>query len=189
MMKHLSAQEFVDVLGGTLPADRQAHLGGCEACGREVAELRALVADAHVAGAVPDPSPLFWDHFSRRVRAATDRDPIVTPRWWESAWRPVGSLAAVAGAVALVALVYSGRAVAPGGATTAADVAGAAVEPTIDDGSMTLISAMASDLSAEELQQATRPTTDATRAVMDELTPAQRAEFIRLIKAEMGEPE
>lgn len=190
MNSHLSAQEFVDAVEGSLAPDRRSHLAACAACGREVAALGEAMGDAHLGGAVPEPSPLFWDHFSRRVREATAAEPIVAPRWWAPVWRPVVALGAVAGAAALVAVLYPGRAgesdrvaVVPIASTAAAS------ELTIDDGSMSLIAALASDLSTEDLQQAARPTTDATAAVIDELTPAQRAEFIRLIKAEIGDPE
>jgi hypothetical protein len=189
MTKHLSTQEFADAVEDSLPADRRSHLAACDACGREVAEVRALLAEAHVAGTVPEPSPLFWDHLSRRVRAATEIEPIVAPRWWESAWRPMVALGAVAGAVALVAVVYSGRAGDAGAATGVGAGTAAAGEPTVDEGSLSLVAQMASDLSSEDLQQAARPNIDATAAVIHELTPAQRAEFIRLIKAEIGNPE
>jgi hypothetical protein len=191
MNSHLSPEEFVDALEGRLAADRRGHVEACAACGREVAELRELTDAAGVAGIVPEPSPLFWDHFSRRVRAATGAEPIVAPRWWDAAWRPVAMLA-VAGAVVFIALAYPGWTGESGGRTApppVAQVASAVGEPTIDEGTLSLIAAIASDSSAEDLQQATQPTMDATAAVMDELTPAQRAEFIRLIKAEMGHPE
>jgi hypothetical protein len=189
MNKHLSSQEFVDALAGTLAADRQGHVASCDACGHDVAELRAVTGEASAAGDVPEPSPLFWDHFSQRVRAATDVEPIVAPRWWESAWRPLAALSAVAGAVALVAFIYGGHSVEFRTAGTGPAGAIAPVEPMLDEGALSLIAQMAADLSYEDLQQATRPTIDATAAVIDELTPAQQAEFLRLIKAEMGNPE
>ena len=56
----------------------------------------------------------------------------------------------------------------------------------VDEESVNFIVQLASDLSADELQEAARPTGDATAAVIDELTPAQRTELIKLIQAKMG---
>jgi hypothetical protein len=190
MNTHLSAQEFVDAVEGMLAADRQDHLAACEACGRAVTELREVTSEARAALTVPEPSPLFWDHFSRRVRAATDTEivPIVAPRWWESAWGPMAAISSVVSAVALVALVYTSRTAQPDATAVASAVAIAAAEPMIDEGSLSLIAQIAADQSDEDLQAA-RPTMGATAAVIDELTPAQQTEFLRLIKAEMGNPE
>ena len=64
MSTHLRSQEFVDALDGHLEVDRLDHLEACAACRAELAGLRALLTEVTPAGAVPDPSPLFWNHFS-----------------------------------------------------------------------------------------------------------------------------
>ena len=94
MSAHLSTQEFVDALEGTLPDTRKAHLSGCEICAREVAELTGVTQDARLAGEQPEPSPLFWDHFSARVRAATAGEAIRPLSWWDRNWRPLVALSA-----------------------------------------------------------------------------------------------
>jgi hypothetical protein len=66
-MKHLSEIEIVDALDGVLSAPKRVHLDSCDRCRAEVARIEALAALAQSAD-VPDPSPLFWDHFSVRVR-------------------------------------------------------------------------------------------------------------------------
>src|SRR5437867_2824093 len=83
-MKHLSAEEFVDAAEGTLAAVRAAHLRTCEACRTQADSLGALLRDT-AAIDVPDPSPLFWDHFSARVRERIAGQPEADRASWLSA--------------------------------------------------------------------------------------------------------
>src|SRR5262249_7593962 len=71
VMTHLTSQQFVEALDGTLTRKAAGHLSHCDACRREVDTLRALMTDVESAREVPDPSPLFWAHFSERVTRAT----------------------------------------------------------------------------------------------------------------------
>lgn len=110
-MRHLTPDELVDAAEGTPgpgAAARRAHLETCESCRREVAHLSRMMSEAGEVG-VPDPSPLFWQHFSRRVREAIDAEPVPASsrrRWlpgnlrW-SAWVPIGALAALVAALVL----------------------------------------------------------------------------------------
>lgn len=82
MSTHLRSQEFVDALDGALAPDRLEHLDGCGACRAELAAMQSVMIDVRPAGGVPDPSPLFWDHFSERVRQATAADPVPDPAPW-----------------------------------------------------------------------------------------------------------
>src|SRR5262245_19463877 len=66
-MSHLTERELVDVIDGALPPERQAHADACATCRGEIASLRAMLDEALTAD-VPEPSPLFWEHFSARVR-------------------------------------------------------------------------------------------------------------------------
>ena len=96
-MSHLTSSEIVDALDGTLPAARDAHARGCETCTHDIESLGRLLAETRRVD-VPEPSPLFWDRFSDRVRAAIAAEPAVQPRrsWFE--WPvlvPVASLALV----------------------------------------------------------------------------------------------
>ena len=67
-MKHLSQAEFVDLIESQspLPAARAQHAEECERCRTEAESLRAMRLVAS-RDAMPEPSPLFWDHFSARV--------------------------------------------------------------------------------------------------------------------------
>lgn len=66
-MNHLSPSEFVDLLEGQLPDERARHASSCALCSSQVEELRDALRQS--AGVLPpEPSPLFWDHLSNRVR-------------------------------------------------------------------------------------------------------------------------
>jgi hypothetical protein len=66
---HLNAEDLVDIAEGTRPESSAPHLATCEPCRAQLRELRAMMSEAGGVG-VPEPSPLFWDHLSRRVSEA-----------------------------------------------------------------------------------------------------------------------
>src|SRR5262252_163483 len=72
-MTHLTADELVDIAEGTRPESAASHLAACAACRAVLAELRATMS-AITDADVPEPSPLFWDHLSRRVHEAIEAD-------------------------------------------------------------------------------------------------------------------
>lgn len=101
-MTHLTPDELIDALEGV---GHHAHLAECEHCRRELDDLAAVLADAH-QGSVPEPSPLFWPHFSERVRTAIDRDAPpagILPAWLR--WQVLLPLGAVA--MIILALMVS----------------------------------------------------------------------------------
>src|SRR5882672_6327580 len=71
-MNHLGPDELIDLAEGVRQEIDAPHLASCAACQHQLTELRvALLAFATAPAAeVPEPSPLFWDHFSARVREA-----------------------------------------------------------------------------------------------------------------------
>lgn len=92
---HLSRDELVGLVDG---GDwEHPHLASCARCRREVDELRAMVVELRGVP-VPEPSPLFWEHLTRRVREAVDAEPRAGGRvhrpWW--ALVPVTLVVAVA---------------------------------------------------------------------------------------------
>lgn len=107
-MMHLSDEQFAHVLEGDASIEVRAHVEACETCRTMVEAARAAW---HTAAAVdvPEPSPLFWDHLSARVREEIDREPAQET----SAWRQWLSLSgssprgwvAVAGALGVAVLV------------------------------------------------------------------------------------
>ncbi len=100
-MTHLTPDEFVDAIGGTLNAAARQHLRDCTACAAEAAQLRTVLGNIESV-ATPEPSPLFWERFSARVRAAIADE--ATPRaGWRRRWFEWPVLAPI-GAIALLLL-------------------------------------------------------------------------------------
>jgi hypothetical protein len=97
-MTHLTSDQLIDAMEGALAAERQAHLATCEQCRHELAGLSSVLNEAKQAS-VPEPSPLFWPHFSERVRVALDRETasgVTWPAWLR--WQilvPFGAMATI----------------------------------------------------------------------------------------------
>jgi hypothetical protein len=79
-MTHLTPDELIDAMEGVLASDRQSHLASCDVCQRELAGLSSVLSDAKQS-TVPEPSPLFWTHFSARVSDAIDRTETTDSNW------------------------------------------------------------------------------------------------------------
>lgn len=196
-MKHLSPSEFVDCVEGTLDRDRAAHVGACAACRREAEALRQTIHET-TAVDVPDPSPLFWDHFSARVREEIEK-PAEGSRWTWLRLRPIAAGAAV---VLLIAAAFALRIPERRGADRAAatvpdmrsepsarpDTLTVATEP--EDEAWRLLKDAAGDLEMDDARAvgfSVRPGA-LDRAVLN-LSPRERAELGRLIEAEIRQTQ
>src|SRR5690242_6792745 len=102
---HLSPDALIDLAEGTRPEGAEPHLRQCEMCRRQVSDLRASIAAA-LRLDVPEPSPLFWDHFSDRVRRAVAADGAPSRTPWLRAW-PSWTVACAAGLAAAVIIVVA----------------------------------------------------------------------------------
>ena len=94
---HLSPVEILDAAESRGSERATAHLASCPACAAEAARARDTLSLARTDD-VPEPSPLFWDHFQTRVQAAIDAEPGRPQAAWAAAWRTWGRLAAAAAA-------------------------------------------------------------------------------------------
>ncbi|HTI36900.1 MAG TPA: hypothetical protein VL484_05005 [Vicinamibacterales bacterium] len=178
--------EFVDELDGRLTDERRAHLESCVRCAEQTAALRSAVTDAqHVESS--EPSPLFWDHFSARVRAALRDTTPARLHWWR---HPAFTIAC---SLVLVAAVLTGvrdsrvrRAErAPLPAPPAAAVSASEVPPA-DDAAWNLLTDVASTMEEEDPHAAplaVRPA-EVDRAVVD-LSATERQELRRLLQNEL----
>lgn len=191
MSNHLAPQRFIEAIDASdgtplAPAEAQ-HLRECAACRGEVEALRAVLRDVEATPAV-DPSPLFWEHFGDRVRQATAATPV-RPSWWTGSWwkeewlRPV----ALAGAaLAVVALAVVARPGAPRYEPDAVMADGSSEVLAPDDESWNLVVSLAADLDWDDVQGVAAPRVGAADALLDQLSPGERAALARLLKAEMG---
>lgn len=194
-MAHLSPDTFIDLLDGTLHEDAVPHLRVCEPCRAQLVELRQAWQAAAETD-VPEPSPLFWDHLSRRVHDAVVADTVPVRRWWYvGAWGWFGLAgASVAALILTVTFPLLRGPVAPGrpAASSVQAVAGvpASLEPLPaleDDPSIGLVADLTSDMDVEsalpELGLGARGAAD---RALSELDADERAELSRLLAEEMG---
>jgi hypothetical protein len=98
-MNHLTEAELVDLLDGVLPDRRRAHIQACAACQARATDIQWAVRRA-AGSEVPDPSPLFWNHLSARIRDAVASPEVAAGSeraWWgRAAWGVgLGSLGCV----------------------------------------------------------------------------------------------
>ena len=111
-MAHLTANQFVDVADGVLADIDMPHLASCADCRRQLADLRAMMTEAADVEA-SEPSPLYWDQLSMRVREAVAEDAARRPAWHERLRQPRIWVAALAGAAAIFVVVQLRVAPAP----------------------------------------------------------------------------
>lgn len=194
-MRHLTEGELLDLAEGARPEPSAGHLAACEACRRQLTDLRSAMAAAAVD--VPEPSPLFWEHLSLRVREAVEADGGPSAGWllrWPS-WRaivPIGALAMLALTAALMlrpAHESSTATNAPAGSEIADTAVGAGdLAQLTDDPSLTLLADLTSDLEWDAASEAgLAPRTGAVDDVVTSLSSGERHELHRLLQEALRE--
>lgn len=191
-MSHLTPDEIVDAVDGALTGAPHDHLLACTTCRESAEQLRRLLTEVQ-AGDLPEPSPLFWTHLSARVRQAVLDEETPRPPWhpvwlrW-SVLTPVTALALIV--AALVVSAPQGRSSSGAVTTTTVEQALALDDPLpLDDGSWRLVVDMVDGL--EDLDQAPHDGLIVTPGLADraagDLRPSERAELVRLLRAELVE--
>lgn len=209
---HLNAEELVDIAEGTRPESSAPHLAGCEPCRAQVRELRAMMSEAGGVG-VPEPSPLFWDHLSRRVSEAVAAEESAKPRrssrWF---WASEGGFGASEGgftawagrfwvhaaiAVAVIALsIVAGSGPrtpvvhAPSLAVDVAD-AGAPVEflrdvSSDEDVSLMMVASLTDEADLDTAREAGLATRGSADNAVAHMNAAELRELGRLLKEELA---
>jgi len=198
-MGHLKPDELIELAEATRPKSSAPHLQACGACRRQLADLRAMMAAA--AGVdVPEPSPLFWDHFSARVHEAVAAEVVSRRASWLSRFALPLSVAACA-AMILVAVVTMrpGRgphaiglapvpvaSVAPVDPSDPGDDDGLAA-PFVDDPSLDMVSDLAAQVDWDTAVSPGLAThEDASAKAVAQLTAGERRELQRLLKEELS---
>jgi hypothetical protein len=184
---HLTPDELLDLAEGTQLLASVPHLASCDRCRRELAELRDVLATLAVD--VPEPSPLFWEHLSTRVRdavaaeAAPARSRFGLPRWsWQLA-------AAMSVAVVAIAVSLGSRTPVPVGSLAPPPVLVGApvidVAPAIagDDPSFNLLGDLAGSLDWDTAAEAgITMDVGAADTAVTVLNDAERSELQRLLR-------
>ncbi|MEW6323598.1 MAG: hypothetical protein AB1635_21205 [Acidobacteriota bacterium] len=191
-MTHLKPDELVDAAEGTLEAGREAHLRACAGCRDQVDRLKAILREAASVD-VPDPSPLFWDHLSARVRQAIEADATPSTSWvpvWLR-WSVLGPMAALA--VLVIVLADALPHPTPDAAQTAtAAVAEAGVDDADGSGDAPwqFVADLAETINLEQAREAgLLAGPGAAERAFSVLDTAEQAELMRLLRAELGRPE
>ncbi len=184
-MTHLSWEDRLAMIEAA-GEPRHSHLAACDQCRADVIAARAVLNDAQEVD-VPEPSPLFWDQFSRRVSEALEIPARpVAERW--APWRVLVPLAV--GVAALVVTVVLDRSsvkpqLLPSITPPVAD-SGEPVRAATDDEQWLMLSGLAGDFDLETLSDSlgTSGSSGAERAVW-QLNERERAELAALLQAEL----
>jgi len=192
-MAHLSPDAFIDLLDGAVDEASVPHLAQCTDCRTQLEAARSAWMAAHDVE-VPEPSPLFWDHLSRRVNTAVAAEPVPSSRWrtgwnWRVALISTAAAAALVGAVALrvppqrttTALPAASR---PSASTIETGPTG--LEPLPDDPSLTFVADLASNVEWDSADAFGVPTVSDADRVVAEMNDDERAELRRLLNEELG---
>lgn len=185
-MNHLTPDELIDAVEGTLGRERQSHLEECATCGADAARLRTILRDAS-AVPVPEPSPLFWDHFSARVHDAIAAEASLRARWTPEwlRWPVLAPLAALALLIMAVASAIPREPLQPAqiAAVTPTDAATELADP--GDEPWAVVSEIVGPVAIEDAQDAGLVRLgDAERAAL-QLNDAEQRELVRLLQEEM----
>jgi hypothetical protein len=192
--RHLSPETFVDLLDSSRADSDVSHLASCAACRQQLEHLRETWRAANEAD-VPEPSPLFWEHLSARVRDAVAAEPARRNPWRPGGWQ--WGVAGLAGAAALVLALTmlpplvdpanvapqptrATAALAPGDGTLAPEGAAA------DDEPLGFVAALAGTVDFDAVADLGFATRVGADRVVEELDAEERAELQRLLNEALG---
>ncbi len=177
-MTHLTSDELIDAAEGTLDAARQQHLDTCDACRRQVADLASVLGEA-LAVEMPEPSPLFWAHLSRRVRTAIDAEPQAAGGWLR--WRVLAPIAALALLVMALAVALPRQQTASVPLANFAEPAG-----SLPDQGFAVVAALVGEMDWDTAMSAGLAVSPgAADQAVPGLTATEQQELTRLLKAEL----
>ena len=193
MNRHLTDEEIVHCLDRDLPQERTRHVATCDLCRSRVDLLRAMLDEVERAepSDIPEPSPLFWDHFSRRLNGALADEPRIRRAAWMKRLVPVAAgLVLWVGAFAVGTRMRSSAPPdTPGAGEVASRTAPVDADDPLDldaDVDWSLVQVAADDLEWEAAADAgISANPGSAERVALEMSGAERRELERLIEAEM----
>jgi hypothetical protein len=189
-MTHFTEMEFIDLLEGSLPAERARHADACGICRTQIEHLRAALASGANAD-VPEPSPLFWEHFARRVddgiaSAGAGRAGWLSTMTSRRAFTAAGAIAALV-LIAVITLGPRGEDPSSSGGTPVVtdDPLFEPNAPGSDDG-WAAVRAAAENVARDDAREAglaAQP--DAADRAIDNLTETERARLLALLAEDL----
>ena len=187
---HLTPEELLDVAEGTRSIASAPHLEKCEACRQQLDELRDVMVSLEID--VPEPSPLFWDHLSARVREAVAADHGRARSWFGFRRWSGGLAAAMTVVVVAIAVSLSTRTPTPAvthvpTSVVAEPVAEVGSSPTGDDPSVIRLGDLAGGLDWDSAAEVgITMEVGAADSAVAELSEAERIELQRLLREAIG---
>jgi hypothetical protein len=202
---HLKEEQFVDLAEGALAESAVPHLLTCDACRRQLAEMRGVMASV-AEDEVPEPSPLYWDHLSANVAASVAANGAPRGAWrdWLGWPRVMAPMTAVA-AAALFFAVQTNRVESPtapdspsfarASASPDSELSGPARVELLndslggdDDPSLRLVAGLTASLDADGVGEAGLTSDGSADHAITHLDSIELRELRRLIREEMAVP-
>jgi hypothetical protein len=197
-MRHLTSDQLVDLAEGVRTEPSMPHLQSCAVCRAKLAELRTTLSAAGEVD-VPEPSPLFWDHFSARVHDAVEAErangAFAFGSWLS--WRRtapgrigplwVGSLAAVMLAIVIMTRGWVSETPVPPGSSAAVAASKAEAPIIADDASLSLVADLVTDLDWDAAVEAGLTPHFGIADDVTQLNDDERRELNQLLRQELGQ--
>jgi hypothetical protein len=192
---HLQPDELIDLAEGTRAESSATHLAECSVCLLQLEELKATMSAAADVD-VPEPSPLFWDHFSARVRQAVDAEGAPRRSFWT--WPRVAISAASVATAVLAVVVTLNRGSGASGNTPLPTVVPAPVAlpvASVDlladpqsagDTALTLVAELSADMDFETARDAGLAARGSAEHAVTHLTGSELRELQRLLQEELA---
>jgi hypothetical protein len=198
---HLRQTELVDLVEGTLPPSRLAHLESCAACRQQAADLSATMQDARGVD-VPEPPPFFWEQLSARLRSEVASEPLPGRRGWR-ALQPGTRRAwlATAAALAIAVALWQALLPSPYGGSVVVDVplnVEQTSEPPDEDGfgdietdeGWALVRTIADELPSEAMdEEGIGPRPGSAEALAYRMSDLERIALAQILEDEMKQPK
>jgi hypothetical protein len=194
-MRHLTPDELVDILeSGAVAETLQAHVDVCETCRAQIEEISTVLSEARKA-VVPEPSPLYWERLSDRVRLAVAAEPIEPARvtqWLQ--WPvlvPLTGLAAIILALSSVIAPRTGELTSPEARKWVSEALPVDDDPdtTTAESTWALVSDLVGPLDLDTARDAGFATGPGTaEEALRQLTAGEQEELVRLLRQELGQP-
>ena len=191
-MRHLTPDQLVDLAEGVGTEPSMPHLRSCEVCRTKLAELRAMLSAAAEVD-VPEPSPLFWDHFSARVHqaVAAERTDAMSGFWRRPSWRsaPLWFASLAVAVLAVLVLTRGSVSEAPHRRAPSEVVAESQgdVPAIADDASLSLVADLVTGLDWDAAVDAgLAADVGIADDVVTQLSDGERRELHQLLRIELG---
>ena len=191
---HLRPDELIDLAEGTRTESSATHLAECAVCRLHLAELKATMSAAADVD-VPEPSPLFWDHFSARVRQAVDAEAAPRRSFWTWSRLLIPAVSVAAAVLAVAVTLNWGNTGHVAGPPPVAVPAPAAPVASVDlladpqsagDTALTLVAELSSDMDFETAREAGLAARGSAEHAVTHLTGSELRELQRLLQEELA---